>query len=50
MAPGKIRLVLTIQDNVYAQRNIDIKIDTEPGKAVLDIMNEQAEKHPRAFK
>jgi len=47
---GQMRVILTIEDTIYAQRNIDIKINTEPGRTVLDVMNEQSAKHPRAFK
>jgi len=45
-----MRVILTIEDTIYAQRNVDIKINTEPGKTILDVLNDQAAQHPRAFK
>lgn len=50
MPSGKIRTTLVIEDTIYAQRKVETKIDTTTGKTILDVMNEQSAKHPRAFK
>jgi hypothetical protein len=47
---GHVRVVLSIEDNIYAQRYVDFKTSSLPGKSILDVMNEQAAKHPKAFK
>lgn len=47
---GQIRVKLLIDDQIYSQRTVDTKLDTNPGQTVLQIMNEQQAKHPKAFK
>jgi len=47
---GQIRVKLSIEDQIYSQRIVDTKLDTSTGQTVLQVMNEQAAKHPRAFK
>jgi hypothetical protein len=47
---GQIRTLLSIEDTIYAQTIVETKVDTNPGQTVLQIMNEQSAKHPRAFK
>ena len=50
VASGQIRTTLSIEDTIYAQTIVETKIDTKPGQNLLQIMNEQSAKHPRAFK
>ncbi|XP_032788923.2 cobalamin binding intrinsic factor [Daphnia magna] len=47
---NQIRMLLSIEDNIYAQTTVETKVDTAPGQTILQIMNEQSAKHPRAFK
>ncbi|XP_046450796.1 cobalamin binding intrinsic factor-like [Daphnia pulex] len=47
---GQIRTLLSIEDTVFAQTIVETKVDTNPGQTILQIMNEQSAKHPRAFK
>ena len=49
LASGRMRVKLSIQDDVYAQRVVDTRIVTDSGRNILQIMNEQSEKHPRAY-
>lgn len=47
---GQIRTLLSIEDSIFAQTIVETKVDTNPGQTILQIMNEQSAKHPRAFK
>ena len=47
---GRIRIVLVVEDQVYAQRSIETKMDTAQDQTILQVMNEQTAKHPRTFR
>lgn len=46
---GQIRVTIVVEDRIFVQRSIETRIITNAGQNILQVLNGQAARHPKAF-